>query len=57
MTSTRLTLSDTQLCVIMMRGCKKEWSEQYNADVGEILMDVDTFLKKFKIYKKLDESK
>ncbi len=45
--SNNITLSDTQLCNIMMHGCWKEWADQYDADV-------DALLEKFKTYKKLD---
>ena len=53
MTSKGLTLSDTQLCGIMMRGCKKKWDDQYNANVGWIPTNFDILLKKFEVYKNL----
>ncbi len=57
MTSKGLTLSDTQLCGIMMRRCRKEWADQYDTDKGGLPTDVDALLNKFETYKKLDETK
>ncbi len=57
MTSKRLTLSDTQLCGIMMCRCQKEWVDQYDANIGGIATNVDTLLEHFETYKNLDSSK
>ncbi len=56
-TSKYLTLSYTQLCGIVVCGCKKEWADQYGASVGGIPINIDALLKKFEVYKKLNESK
>ena len=56
MASTGLTLSDTQLCGIIMRGCKKEWTDQYDTDISGIPTNVDALLEKCKVYEKLDKS-
>ncbi len=47
MTSKDLLLSDTQLCSIVLHGCKKEWADQYNANVGGIPTNADALLNKF----------
>ncbi len=41
----------------MMRGCWKEWADQYDVDVGGIPTNVDALLEKFKTDEKLNESK
>ncbi len=40
MTSKRLTLSDTQLCGIMMRRCQNEWADEYNVNIGGISTNI-----------------
>ncbi len=57
MTSKDHTLSDTQLCGIMMCRYQKEWAYYYNADVGRIPTNIDALLENFETYKKLDEIK
>ncbi len=41
----------------MMHRCRKEWVDQYNTSIGGTANNVDTLLKFFETYKKIDTSK
>ncbi len=56
-TSNDPTLSNTQLCGIMIHGCQKEWADQYDAKIDGISNNIDVFLKCFETYDKLDDRK
>ncbi len=42
--SHKLTLIDTQLCGIMMSGCRKEWAYQYDAYISGVATNIDILL-------------